>query len=656
ANIGVHHGSLSKESRIDIEDKFKAGEIDGLLCTSSMELGIDVGRIDHVIQYQSPREVTRLLQRVGRAGHRNDIESNGTIITSNPDDTFEAMAIARRALHDNVENTNIHYDSLDTVANQVVGLVIDHDTISARLAYEIITSAYPFRNLDESTFKEIVTELDSNRVIWLDEEQDQLEKTGGTWQYYYANLSMIPDEETYVVHNMATDTQVGTLDERFVVNFAEPGETFIQGGKMWRIVEIEEEQSQVNVSPIEDPAGEIPSWVGEEIPVPYAVAQEVGEIRDIVANQLQEGASLSNVANELPKRYPLSSETANRAIRKVVDQIRESTMVPTDDRIVIERDGRTIIINACFGHNVNETLGRVLSALLGQRTGSSIGLETDPYRIELETPGRITTNDVIEILETTDPDHIATIIELSLQQSDTLKFTLSHIAAKFGALKRWKGGNNISSNRLISMLEDTPIHDEAIREIFQTDLAIAETQSILHDIAEGDINIVSEATITPIGSAGRSGGKELLAPENADASVVATIKERIMNDRVRLFCTHCKQWDQQTKVKRIDDQPKCPNCDSTRIAALSPWADDKVQAVKTTEKTEEQESLAERAYRNASLVQGHGKQAVIALQGRGVGPQNAARIINNHRENENDFYRDILEREREYARTKSFWD
>ena len=138
-NLGVHHGSLSKEARIRVEDRFKDGDLDALLCTSSMELGIDVGRIDHVIQYQSPRQVRRLLQRIGRAGHRRDEVSRGTIITSNPDDTLESLVIARRAAHGLVEPADIHHGSLDTVANQVVGLVMGYGEISAMRAYRIVT-------------------------------------------------------------------------------------------------------------------------------------------------------------------------------------------------------------------------------------------------------------------------------------------------------------------------------------------------------------------------------------------------------------------------------------------------------------------------------------------------------------------------------------
>jgi ATP-dependent Lhr-like helicase len=161
---------------------------------------------------------------------------------------------------------------------------------------------------------------------------------------------------------------------------------------------------------------------------------------------------------------------------------------------------------------------------------------------------------------------------------------------------------------------------------------------------------------TPLGLGGRSSGRQLLAPENADSSIIATVKERRQSDRVILLCCHCHDWDRRQQVGRVPDQPECPKCGSTRIAALNPWADEVVQAVRANEKGEEQEKQTERAYRAASLVQSHGTQAVIALAARGVGPHNAAQVINKLREDEDDFYRDILTKERQYARTKSFWD
>jgi ATP-dependent helicase Lhr and Lhr-like helicase len=200
------------------------------------------------------------------------------------------------------------------------------------------------------------------------------------------------------------------------------------------------------------------------------------------------------------------------------------------------------------------------------------------------------------------------------------------------------------------------MYDESIRELFHEDLDVERAGRVLEAIQSDELELVTHRGRTAVGMGGHSSGKELLAPENADASVIETVKERIRDDRVILLCTHCHEWKVKTKVGRVADQPECPECGSTRIASLNPWADEVVQAVRAEEKDEEQEEMTERAFHSASLVQSHGKQAVIAMAARGVGPHNAARIISKLRENEADFYRDILSKEREYARTQSFWD
>jgi len=654
-DLGVHHGSLSKDARIEVEDQFKAGELDALLCTSSMELGIDVGRVDHVVQYGSPRQVSRLVQRVGRAGHRRDQVSAGTVVTTHADDTLEALAIARQARAGDVEPAGIHDGSLDTVANQIAGLVMDTGEISAMAAYEILRRAYPFRDLTESQFKSVVRELARNDVVWLDEDRDRLEKRRGTWQYFYQNLSMIPDEATYDVEDVASGTQVGTLDERFVVNFATPGEVFVQRGEMWRITTIDEEEETVTVSPIEDPAGEVPSWTGSEIPVPKAVAQEVGELRRVAGQQLQGGAPVDSVASHVAARYDADAGTVADGLGQLEAH---DAPIPDEDTVVVEFHGREVVVNACQGHKINETLGRVLSALLGQRAGSSVAMEVDPYRIELEIPRQITAGDVVEVLRETDPDHLPALVELSLKNADALKFKLAQVATKFGSLKRWRGrgSTDFGRDRLLAALEDTPMYEEALRAVRHEDLAIDATADLLADLQSGRIALETVSEHTPIGTGGRTAGRELLSPENADASVIRTVRERIQSDRVILLCLHCKEWDRRQQVGRVRDQPECPTCGSTRIAALNPWADEVVAAVRADGKDEEQERMTERAYRAGSLVQTHGKRAVVALAARGVGPHNAARIINRLREDEDEFYRDILRQEREYARTQSFWD
>ncbi len=271
-------------------------------------------------------------------------------------------------------------------------------------------------------------------------------------------------------------------------------------------------------------------------------------------------------------------------------------------------------------------------------------------------PPSVRPGDVVETLLDTEPDHVEAILELALKRAPALEFELTQVAATFGSLKRWEGDGGIGGARLRAVLEGTPAFDEAVRSIFHDDLDVERTGELLADLRADELAIESLEGRTPLGRSGGTGGRELLAPEQADAGVIETVRERLRNDRVRLICLHCTEWTRKTKVKRVRDQPECPECGSTRIAALNPWADEVVQAVRSQDRDDDQEELVRRAYKSANLVQSHGKQAVIALAARGVGPQNAARIIAKLREDEDDFYRDILRREREYARTRSFWD
>lgn len=653
-DIGIHHGSLSRDARVEVEDKFKQGELDALLCTSSMELGIDVGHVDHVVQYSSPRQVARLLQRIGRAGHRFEEISSGTIVATNNDDAFEALSIARRAKEGLVEPAEIHVGSLDVVANQVAAIVNSRDEIDANKVYEIINNAAPFQDLTEETFREVVEELAGNRILQIRETQNQLVATG-TWQYVYNNLSMIPDEETYDVKDVASGNQVGTLDERFVTTILEPGESFIQGGDVWRVVTIDDGDSAVKVSPIEDPVGEVPSWIGQEIPVPYPIATEVGELRRVTTAQFEHGATKSDVARDVVQRYPAKQEIVERSLGQI-ERHSEVAPPPTDSRILIEQHGRTVVLNASFGHQTNETLGRILSSLLGQQTGSSVGLQTGPYRIELEVPPNTGAKTVKNLLYDTDPEHVQPLIELTLDRSDTLMFRLAQVAEHFGTIKSWRGDTGMGQGRLQKILKDTPAYEEAKRAVIHDDLDLEQTAAILRRIQHNDIDIELVGERTPIGTGGRNNGGEFLAPENADASVITTVRDRILSDDITLLCVHCKDWERTKPVKRVRDQPTCSECGSTMIAALNAWDEETIGAVRAKDKDDDQDHRTRRAYQAASLVQAHGKKAVTALAARGVGPDTAARIINKHREEEIDFYRDILEAERQYARTQSFWD
>lgn len=646
ANIGVHHSSLSKEMRIDAEDAFKRGDLKALICTSSMELGIDIGKINQVIQYTSPKQVTRLLQRVGRAGHKIGETSKGTIIATHPDDIAEAWAIVCRAYDDEIESIEL-YDAGDTIANQICGMALQFGDVSIEKILSIIRRSYPFRKTTRELLLQIIQQLREQRLIWFDE--NIIGQNRRTRQYFYENISMIPDKRSYDIYDVIGGRFVGTLDEAFVVNFATLGATFITKGDMWRIVELEEDQ--IKVEPVEDPSGEIPSWVGEEIPVPYGVAQEVGRIRARVASMLE---SKEDFTEKLMETYPTDASTAEKMIKLVKEQIKDRCPIPTDIRGVIECEDRQIIINTCFGHRVNETLGRVIVSLLTARFGSSVAMEIDPYRIELELPRKISARQIRDIILDIKPEYIEPIIEITLKSTALFKWKMVHVAKKFGVFSRDTDYRFID-DKLLDIFMDTPIYDATMREIFQDKLSIPITREILEKMLSGEIELVT-SVISPIGLASRESGKELISPEKADRSIILALKERIMNDRVLLFCVSCKKWSSRRKVKRVPENPECPLCNSRMIAALKPWEREEIKITRRPEKfrSKEDKKRVQRVYINANLVLSHGKTAVIALASRGLGPKSASRVIRRLRD-EDGFYRDIMKAERNYAKTKRFW-
>jgi ATP-dependent Lhr-like helicase len=206
-DVAVHHGSLSKEERVRIEDAFKAGTLKALICTSTLELGIDVGSVNLAVQYMSPRQVSSLIQRVGRSGHSLQRLSEGVIVTVYPDDTLESVAAVENAVEGKLEPVLLHENALDVLAHQLAGLIMDKQTLSTEQAAEIVRRAYLYRNLTEKQLFSVIYFLDSLNKIRLEQEAKILRKTGRTREYYYSNLSMIPDERRYPVINILTTTK-----------------------------------------------------------------------------------------------------------------------------------------------------------------------------------------------------------------------------------------------------------------------------------------------------------------------------------------------------------------------------------------------------------------------------------------------------------------
>jgi ATP-dependent Lhr-like helicase len=647
--IGVHHGSLSKHARIEAENEFKAGILKSLVCTSSLELGIDVGDTDFVIQYNSPREVTRVVQRVGRSGHRVGRTSRGMILATNPEDLSESLVIARRALTGILEQFFVRQTPLSVLSNQIISLALEYGRIQAKTAYHIIVRAYPFHRLSWAVFESVVHQLRDQRSIWLEQEQDELllGKRVNSRHYFLDNISMIPDEKTYPVIDISTRRSIGTLDESFVLSSGFEGEKFILRGRPWMIVKREE--NEILVSPIKE-IGSVPTWAGEDIPVPYEVAQEVGRLRRLAS----EHAPLPH--------YPCSMETQKKFIEYIANQQQQGFIVPDDVTITFDVEEKTIVINACFGTKVNETLGRLIAAVLAQSIGESIGINSDAYRITLELPGRMPPERIKGILMTTQPETLEYLMKTILRNSTYLRWQLVHVARKFGALGKSFDYRTIGIKRLFGLFEQSLILEEALDKLMWERMDIQHTIQVLQKIQNNEITIHIQG-LSPIALTGFETIRGLMVPQRADRSILMALKKRLEEADITLVCMNCHHaWS--TVAGRVSMQPTCSKCHAIKIAVIRRYNKKFLPLLSKRHRTGEETKEVQRLLKNSSLVLSYGKFAVLALVGRGIGPDTAARILGRYNklelskseEREIKFLRDVLQAELQYAKTRGFWD
>ena len=629
--VGVHHGSLSKEIRVQMEDDFKNQKLKGLICTSSLELGIDVGSADFTIQFNSPRQVTRLVQRVGRSGHRIGEISLGKIVATDPSEVAESSVIARRAMIEELEKFRIRENPLSVLANQIVAMTLTEGRVEKDWAYSTIKRSYPFRNLIRKDFDEVLSLLAEIHIIWNDEFVFRKKTTG--MQHFYDNISMIPDEKSYKVRDVSSRGVIGTLDESFVATFAEPYATFVQRGRTWRVVEVLEDE--VIVEQIKE-IGATPSWVGEEIPVPFDVAQEVGAMRRLLALDL----------------YPADDAAKSDFTQWVRSQ--EKHPVPTDKLVTIEQGDGVIVMNCCFGSRVNETLSKLVGALLNARFGESVGVQTEVYSIVLETPRNVKAADVVKILKETDPSSLGQLMRYIVRNSSYLKWQFVHVAKKFGAIRKGADYKMLNISKLIDVFERSPIFEEALAKTLWENMDVEAASTVLKRIQDGSIEVVT-GPLSHIGMHAIGTRKELMQPQRADKAVLRALKDRLNSEEVVMVCMNCRTH-RKSSVERLPDKIKCAKCSGVLMAAIQPYVKTQFDILKKGPANEEQRKELKRIYKNANLVMAHGKRAVMTLVGRGVGPDTAARILSRVQTEEDEFLRDILAAEIVYARTKKFWD
>ncbi len=581
--VEVHHSSLSRDVRVNAERRFAEGKLKALICTSSMELGIDVGHVDVVIQFNSPREVRRLIQRVGRSRHRLDEVSKGYIVANNLDDYLESIAIVERAKRGLIEPVVPYDKPLDVLANQILAMLLEGYRIEE--IFDVVKRVKFYEDLTWEEFKEVCDFLEENRLIL----NGRITRKGR--KHFYSNLSMIPDERKVKVIDVTTRKVIGYLDENFL---SLDHSVFAMKGELWRIVAIDDAVMVERV----DGEGVIPSWIGEEIPVPYEVAKEAGRLRKEFKDEVIE-------------------ETLKRGFA-----------IPDDRTITIEGDGN-VVVNACFGHRVNETLSKLLSLFLPK----PFEIRSEPYRIWIK--GRVDADYVKDVLTNLNVEDVERLLELALIDSKVMQYKFVEVAKRFGCIGEVE---RVNVRKLLEKMRDTVVYRETLKELLHERIDIERTVRVLRDIQEGRIRVFTFKELSPISKLGDFGVGDVVG--DRERAILKAFRERLEREKCYLLCLNCG-CKLKLRVDQIEDT-RCIKCRSVMVACVNARRD-------------LNDLSREELYRSANLVMNYGKRAIYALNTLGVGVNTAVKILSKPYRSEDDFFKELMEAEKRFVRTRLFW-
>lgn len=592
--IGLHHSSLSRNQRIKMEDELRDGRLKALISTSSMELGIDVGSIDLVIQFMSPRQVNKLVQRVGRSGHAYYKKSRGKIYTLNDDDYLESKAIIELMKEEFLEKPSIPFNAMDVLAHQIIGFLKDEPGISSKELLDSINKSYCF-NLSEKEFNDFLKFLEELRYVHL--KDGKILPANKSFYYYFENVSTIPDIKNYKIVNVETNSKIGTLNESFVVQYCNPGATIIMRGEPWDVLEIKDDT--VNVGRARSFSGAVPSWTGELIPVSMEIAVRVGELRHAYYND-------------------------------------ESRMIDST-HFFVEQFENNLIFHSCYGSKVNNTIGSVLSSMLSSELGTNVGMRTDPYRVIITLPRMITLEYFRKFMENIKPEMINDIIKLSAKNSTMFHVRFFNVGQRFGIIKKKAEYIGRQISKIIKIYAGTPIFTETLSELIREKMDVDLLKKLLAnlEIKYSKTNQVTSAGFAGVNYAGFSG---VFRNEESYDEIYNIVKERLNNKQFSFKCTNCGTNLGTFRVQTIPYE-KCPKCGAKTIG-FAPI---------------NQKPAKEWWDETSNLFLAYGKKACFVLAGYGVGIRSGKLILRKPGEC-NELIKDIIEQEKKFVRTRRFWN
>ena len=497
-NIGAHHGSLSKTHRLRIENSLRKGEMKAVVCSTSLELGIDIGYIDLVICLGSPKSVARFLQRAGRAGHKLHESVKSRIIVLDRDDLIECSVLLKSAIEKKIDRLHIPKNALDVLAQQIHGIAIQERTHVNDL-YKLVKSSYCYHGLNWNDFKGVIdylsgifASLEDRHIyakIWFDEETGMIGRKGMMSRVIHmTNIGTIPDE-SYILVKIGEQV-IGKLDEAFLEKLR-PGDVFVLGGSTYQFKYSRGMTAQVSASASRPPT--IPRWASESLPLSFDLANDIGRFRKLIGEKFCLGKPKENIMDFINSYLYVDENAANSIYKYFYEQFNYAE-IPSNTRIIIEHysddSGKYVFFHTLFGRRVNDCISRALAFAIGRTQHRNVEIGINDNGFFIRTQKAVKAASAFKLLINS---NLEEVMEQAIDNTEILKRRFRHCAARaLMILRNYKGkrknvgrqqiGSQILMSAVKRIDKDFTILKEARSEVLEDLMDIENAKLILEQI------------------------------------------------------------------------------------------------------------------------------------------------------------------------------
>ncbi|MDC0056271.1 DEAD/DEAH box helicase [Deltaproteobacteria bacterium] len=497
--VAGHHGSMDKQIRLGVENQLKKGELRAVVTSSSLEMGIDIGSVDLVVQIGSPGSIATALQRIGRAGHQVGGIPRARLLPQSVDDLLEMAALQAAIQIGDMDKLNFPQNCLDVLAQFAIGQVIIEDRDIDEI-YEIVRRTWSYRTLPYDDFIEVLDMLEEERRVWIDWEENLYGKRGYSRMIYYTNVGTIAPDNNFLVFNQ-DGSILGQLSSSFVANLRS-SDVILLGGSTYRVNSIQ--GSRVNVNPVTGHRPTVPSWSGEARSRSPELSGHLLQLIENIVVCLRRGEEPKKILTEV---YGLSEVVSVAIARHLREHVIDTFQVPDPNRLLVEQiigGLPTYLFTTCRGRGFNQALGYFLAGLAQSKEINVIELSFDENGILFKTSHEIDPQDLYELFQT--QSHME-VIEHYIITTQLFTKRFKEVAGRSMIIPRRIGAEEVSPQQFQQKadallvkhrtMEDSLLIREAKNEIFWQDIDIKGLEEFLQRSKDENVRLVHTKVSIP---------------------------------------------------------------------------------------------------------------------------------------------------------------